>query len=664
MADFRSLMDKGLVSHRAGLIEDALTAYRAALELQPDDAEVASLMGLALSASAWSDQALGFLARAVRLEPEQIPFRMNLVEGLERLGQFQQARVEARAIIVRDSGHVLAWEKVGDMAAKLGDTADAQAAWTQARMLAPETPSLGLKLAQLAAVQGDAARAHAILDSLAERSPSDRRILKIRSELLASERNWSAFAATVERWLEVQPRDASAWRALSRLHFEAGRHREAANAYGRALTLAAPNAADFTAFASLSLHALDVDAAAGALEQAAKLDPDNPDLLGTRALLSLYLGRFGAAVDDCLRCLAKDPTNSSAAATLSRVQRGQLGDRELAMMRLLATDSRAHLDRRIPAAFTVAHALDARGTHGEAFEGYRAAHALARQRDQMESRRFETSMLERRRARILGETLLATATDANKAARHARPIFVVAMPRSGTTLVEAVIAAHPRVFGCGERMAMPPIVDALVAPEGVGPVVDEHFLDNARRSYLTGLPSLGAADLFTDKQPFNFEAIGLIDQLFPDAAIVYVRRDPVETCLSIYRQEFNKAWSFVHELTDIAAVYAHHARLMREWQARLPGRFTTVQYEAFVGDFDSQARSLIAGCGLDWNPVCLEFQKAERPIATFSAVEARDPVASRNGHAAHYRQQLQPLVDELVRLGVDLETGALRADAA
>jgi tetratricopeptide (TPR) repeat protein len=654
---FERAMAQGLEAYQAERVEEALTAFREAVRLRPEDGEAASLLGLALSISAWSDQALGFLRYAVQQEPEQLPFRMNLVEGLERLGQIEQAQQEARAVIVRDVGHVRAWEKSGDLAAAAGDAEAAEAAWTQARALAPEAPTPAIKLARLAATRGDPQRAHAILDQVADRWPDNRHALNTRAQVLAAERNWPRYAAVVDQWLKTSPQDPDAWRAASRLHFETGRHRDAANAFGRVLTLTAPNAADLTAFASLSLHALDTSAAAAALEQAEKLDPEYCELLATRALLEMYLGRFAAAADDCLRCLARDPGNVSAATTLSRLQRGRLGERELSMMRVLSTDLRAHLDRRIPAAFAVAHALDERGDTDQAFVAYGAAHALAQQRDRIEGRRFDRHSLDERRSR-LGRVQWPTDPQPARPPRPARPIFIVGMPRSGTTLIEAVIAAHPRVFGCGERIAMPPLIDALLDLAARDAPIEPHWLFDAARSYLAGLPSIGAADHFTDKQPFNFEAVGLIDRLFPDAAIVHVRRNPLETCLSIYRQEFHKAWSFAHELADIAAVYAHHARLMQDWQARLPGRVRTIQYEDFVADFDTQAHALIAHCGLEWHPACADFQKSERPIATFSTVEARDPVASRNGRAARYRAQLQPLADELQGLGIDLTTGA------
>ncbi|MCS6946195.1 MAG: sulfotransferase, partial [Steroidobacteraceae bacterium] len=317
----------------------------------------------------------------------------------------------------------------------------------------------------------------------------------------------------------------------------------------------------------------------------------------------------------------------------------------------IAADESAHLDRRIPAAFAIGHALDAQGDWAAALRAYERAHSLAKRRDAAEGRRFDAAALATRRAAILAfdYDIVPRATAAT---RDPRPVFIVGMPRSGTTLIEAVIAAHPQVLGCGERLAMPPLVDALI---GAGDTLTTPRADLARelrRRYLLGLPSLGTANYFTDKQPFNFEAIALIDRLFPDAPIVHVHRDPLETCWSIYRQEFHKAWSFTHEFADIAAVYAHEVELLRAWSQRLPGRVIDIRYEEFVADFPEQARRLIAACGLPWDPACLEFQRNPRPIVTFSAVEAREPVASRNGRAARYGSLLAPLRAALAERGI------------
>ena len=126
--------------------------------------------------------------------------------------------------------------------------------------------------------------------------------------------------------------------------------------------------------------------------------------------------------------------------------------------------------------------------------------------------------------------------------------------------------------------------------------------------------------------------------MLPNAVIVHVRRNPVETCLSIYRQEFNKNWTLAHRLADIADYYARYAQLVAHWERVLPGRLVTIQYEDFVADFANAAPRLVQACGLDWEPQCLEFQKSPRAIVTFSTVQARSEVALGNGRAQKLRE--------------------------
>jgi hypothetical protein len=240
-----------------------------------------------------------------------------------------------------------------------------------------------------------------------------------------------------------------------------------------------------------------------------------------------------------------------------------------------------------------------------------------------------------------------------------RPIFIVGMPRSGTTLIEAVLGAHSRVFACGDRPAMRRILRWPTGLDQIEPEAYEGTLQDWAKFYFRDLPeNLRGADHITDKHPRNFEAAGLIARMLPNAVIVHVRRNPLETCLSIYRQEFNKNWTVAHRLSDIAGYYARYARLVAYWERVLPGRFVTIRYEEFVADFASAAPRLVQACGLEWEPQCLEFQKSPRAIVTFSSVQARSEVANGNGRAQKYQKHLEPLIAALEAAGVDPNTGA------
>jgi hypothetical protein len=167
----------------------------------------------------------------------------------------------------------------------------------------------------------------------------------------------------------------------------------------------------------------------------------------------------------------------------------------------------------------------------------------------------------------------------------------------------------------------------------------------------------------TDKNPWNFDAIGLILRLFPDARIIHVRRSPMDTGLSIYRNQFSMPMQFANRLEDIGHYYGEYARLMSHWERVAAGRFTTIQYEQLIGDFDGAAPALLAACGLAWEPGCRNFWESRRVIGTISTMRARRPLEMRAGLAGGYATELEPLARALKAAGVDLGTGALRQDS-
>lgn len=592
---FAETMEKGVTAHRAGRFDEALACYRAALAIQPNDAEAASLCGLALVHAGEPEKALPLLVSAVKLEPGQLGFRVNLAEGFAQAGNADRALHELTAVLAADPKH---------------------------------------------------ARAR-------------HRFLALSSELLIARRDWSTLYSTATAWTLMQPQSPEAWRVAARAGFEQGRLGEATQSFARVLGLIQPTSDDLATYASLCLHALNVEDARKALDDATALDPDNATVLATRALLLMYLGHFEEAESCCRRSLARDASYAPAYTTLSRLRRGNLEDTDLKAVTEITVGPNTPLDYRISAAFAVAHARDARGETDAAFAGYEHAHALALERDRLEGRGYDAAQADKRAERILELTGGSWPEQAAAVSGTPRPIFIVGMPRSGTTLIESVLAAHSRVLACGERPTMQRILREYLALHEAQRSPDERTLQEWAKAYFAELPDLAAADHSTDKHPLNFEAAGLITRLFPHAVIVHVRRNPVETCLSLYRQEFNKLWTFAHRLADIGHHYGHYARLVAHWERALPGRFVTIQYEDFVTSFERAAPELVQACGLAWEPQCLQFQSTPRAIVTFSTVQAREPVKLGNGRAKRYERHLAPLVDALNRAGVDLTTGAL-----
>jgi len=592
---FFQTLERGVTAHQAGRLDDALKSYRAALEIRPNDPEASSLCGLALLHSGKGEEAMPLLQQAVEREPGQSGFRLNLAEGLAQTGKADRAMVELGLIIATEPTNLVA---------------------------------LG-------------------------------RFYALECDALVARREWQRLYSNGVAWTKADPNAPSAWRALARGAFEEGRHIEATTAFARYLSLTKPTVADFTAYASLCLQALYIEPAILALDRAEALDPNYPQMLGQRALVLMYLGRFEEAEAYCRRCLQQKPDFVPAYSTLSRLRRGALDAADLQQLNEIARSDDVYLDYRIAAIFAIANAHDARGEIDTAFNAYEAAHTLSRQRDALEKRSYNLAQDVSRIQRIVD--FWERLPEIEPIPNMPRPIFIVGMPRSGTTLLESVLGAHSRVFACGERPAMRQILRWPIGLEQTQPAAYERTLQEWAAFYFRDLPDLRGADHITDKHPRNFEAAGLIARMLPNAVIVHVRRDPVETCLSIYRQEFNKHWTFAHRLTDIAEYYMRYAQVVAHWERVLPPeKFVTIQYEDFVADFANAAPKLVQACGLEWEPQCLEFQKTPRPIATFSTVQARSEVALGNGRAQRYEKYLGPLAAALEAAGIDLQTGALK----
>jgi tetratricopeptide (TPR) repeat protein len=544
-----------------------------------------------------------------------------------------------------------------------GKSEEAMPLLQQAVEREPGQNGFRLNLAEGLAQTGKADRAMVELGLIIATEPTNLvalgRFYALECDALVARREWTKLYANGVAWTKADPNAASAWRALARGAFEEGALIEAINAFGRYLSLTKPTVADFTAYASLCLQGLYIEWAINSLDRAEALDPTYPQMLAQRALVLMYLGRFAEAEAYCRRCIAQKPDFVPVYSTLSRLRRGALDDADLKQLNELARNSDVYLDYRIAAIFAIANAHDARGEIDSAFAAYDAAHLLARERDAFERRSYDATQDAVRIQRTVD--LWERLPEIPPVANAPRPIFIVGMPRSGTTLLESVLGAHSRVFACGERPAMRQILRWPTSLEQTPPEAYQQTLQDWARFYFRDLPDLGGADHFTDKHPRNFEAAGFITRLLPNAVIVHVRRDPVETCLSIYRQEFNKHWTFTHRLTDIAEYYVRYARLVANWQRVLPPeKFITIQYEDFVADFANAAPKLVQACGLEWEPQCLEFQKTQHPIATFSTVQARSAVALGNGRAQRYEKFLGPLIAALEAGGIDLRTGALK----
>jgi hypothetical protein len=243
----------------------------------------------------------------------------------------------------------------------------------------------------------------------------------------------------------------------------------------------------------------------------------------------------------------------------------------------------------------------------------------------------------------------------------AAPVFIVGMPRSGTTLAEQILASHPNVFGAGEINDFQKAIlalggdaaGALGSPE-VASLLSPDELQRIGAGYVARLGAMAPeATRIVNKTPENFRFLGLIHRALPNARIIHTRRDPVDTCLSCFSKLFFENLPFAYDLGELGRYYRAYDALMAHWRALLPQEtLLEVQYEEVVDDLEGQARRIVAHCGLEWDPRCLDFHETERPVRTASVAQVRQPIyASAVGRWRPYEPFLGPLLSELAPMG-------------
>ena len=378
--------------------------------------------------------------------------------------------------------------------------------------------------------------------------------------------------------------------------------------------------------------------------RAAELSGNHPSVVGALADLEVLAGDYEGAlalIEPLLDTADRNVLSVYAPICAKLKRHAEAIDR---IERVLAEADLKPGDR-LALLFRVAWLHDAVGDYDTAFERYREANELhARPFDRQAHARLIDLIIER-----WTPESIAAAPRARAAART--PIFIVGMPRSGTSLLEQALDMHPQVFGAGERAELAEIAGKLAAPSPLPfpDTLDQKKLDMGAAEYLTAMSRVGGrAGRITDKAPFNFSHLGLVQLMLPGASVLNCRRHPIDTCLSIHFQHFTAGPIGGGSFEGIAEIYKGYVRLMEHWHAVLELPILDVRYEQVVADPETQLRAVVDHVGLEWDEACLSFHKSSRPTLTASVEQVRRPIYKSSVQRwRHYEKHLAPLIDAL-----------------
>ena len=694
-----SLMQTAVGHHRAGRFDEAAALYRRVLQAAPEQPDALHLLGLATARLGDQAQALALVERAVAALPGHPGYRFSQGNLLIAAKRWPEAADALRIAVAGEPRDLAAKSALAVALIELRDAAGAEALLHEALAADPgfvpaldNLAALQLKLEDAKGAEATARR------SLALAPGSPQALNNLGSALHKQGRNEEAEPLLVQA--VRQRRDfVEALYNLGLVRIRRHDHVGADSALRTALKLAPDDPRVLTTLAELTGEMSLIDESLELAQHAHALDPDAPAVLWALAGAWRLHGDYAAAERLMRRtielnqsaphyanlghllwekgelvearkmleqALVLDPGTAAARMTLAQCGRVASAD-DPNLVAALAQVAQPGLrdEDRMSLEYAIGKSLDDLGQHEASFEHYQVANRLKKASLPAYAHDAERLFEKACRARFTPEAVRAAQVHGSQSEV---PVFVVGLPRSGTTLTEQIIASHPAAYGCSELLKLREISARIAATsvnrggrEYPGAVFDltpaeikgfaQMYLDHIRG--LAGEPR----QRIVDKMPLNLKHLGLISVLFPRAHVVHCLRHPVDNCLSMYFQNFGRGNFYANDLVDVARFYANSERIVQVYKQQLPLAILDFQYEQVVAEPEERARALIRFIGLPWDDACLSFHESDRAVRTASAWQVKQPIYKRSvARWKRYGKAIDPLLKALADEGVEFET--------
>ncbi len=646
------LLNEGLTHHNCGEHDLAGLLYRQVLNLDPGNAQALHLLGVIALQDEDSLGAIGLLEQSVFRDDKVAEAHANLGLAYALTGNYGRARVAFEHAIAINPRFAEAHNNLGLAQQQLEEHEAAAEAFRTAVGLrpnwAPYHYNLGLALLALQRNEG-AVKAFSVAVSLQPDHAEAHYNLGIAYHRLG---RLSAAETGFRDALAAQPDQYAATQNLGTTLYDLGRFEDAATCYREALVADSDNA-ELWLNLGMALYQQDLnDEAIEAYLSALSLDSCNAQAHYLLGNLHRSIGDPSTARDCYNQAIECQPDHGPAYRARARLALHRERDEDIAAMeRLLANPAIAD-EPKMHVGFALGKAMEDLGQYQVALSSYMEANRQRRAQ-------FDYDIgVDRARfthwQHVFSKDLFRQFEGAG--CHDQTPIFIVGMPRSGTSLVEQILASHPDVRGAGELKLMNEVADRYLDSENpdVYPAsiqnVDAAVLHACGEAYISELRArFGETTRISDKMPGNFQHLGLIRLILPQATVIHCRRGPEDTCLSIFKNYFSAdGLYYAYNLEELGTYYKLYDNLMAHWEQVCPGFVKHVQYEDLVNDLEGGVRQLLDLCGLDWHRNCMNFHQTRRSVKTASASQVRNPVyADSVNKWQKFKPGLQPLLDSL-----------------
>jgi tetratricopeptide (TPR) repeat protein len=647
------LINQAITLHQKGRFAEAERLYRRVLKVERDHFDAQHLLGVLRSQQGQHVEALDLIGRALQTNPNSASALSNYGLVLARLKRFEGALASFDRAIALRPDYVEALNNRGNALRDLNRLEEALANHEKALAIKPGYIEAhydrGNTLHSLKRF-GDALASY---DAALKLKPDYVEALNNRGNTLRALRRFTDALASYDKAIAINPNFVEALNNRGNALRDLRRYEDALESYDKAVA-SHPAFAEALNNRGNTLRDLNrIEEAMASYRKALTIKPDSVEALSNLGIVLKELGRFAEARRAAEQVIEVAPQRTSAYRLFGEVSRFGVDNPYLATMEeLMQGAAPLSAQDQLDLHFALAKAYEDLGRLDDAFGQLLAGNALKRRLIAYDEAATLGTLKHIRE--VFTSELIGSWQHVGEPSPV--PVFIVGMPRSGTTLVEQILASHPQVFGAGELKCFSDVVARRATESGArsfreltSSMSAEQFRRLGER-YVAEIKRLAPkATRITDKMPTNYIYVGLIHLALPNASVIHSVRDPIDTCISCFSNLFAEANDYSYDLAELGRYYRHYQALMAHWHRVLPpGRILDVRYEDVVSDLESAARRIVGHCGLDWDARCLSFHQTERPVRTVSAVQVRKPIyRSSIGRGRGYEAFLAPLLAEL-----------------
>jgi tetratricopeptide (TPR) repeat protein len=632
---------------------------RERLERAPGSIEHLRLIARALAAQSRLDEAEQALRRALALRPDYPPLHEELGGVFTMQRRFEDAVASFQAALRLDPRLPLAGKKLGLALAELGQGAEADKAFESWFERKPDRVHIAVALDLLRAGRtGDAISR--LQQALRENPDSVDALHLLAQACWGDDQRRSDIEALLRRVVELAPAHVQARILLGTLLHESDRSEEAIGCYLRAAEIEPGNAGAWSGLGADYAQIGDMEKSADAYARSVSLQPNLPGVRMSHAHVLKALGNQQEALREYRAAIALKPEFGEVYWSMANLKTFRFETQDVSAMEQQLQREDLSESADIHFRFALGKAYEDLGDYERAWGHYHSGNRRQRPLVSYDPVGFEVRHEEI--VEVFGRELLER--HAGQGFESHAPIFIVGLPRSGSTLIEQILASHSRVEGTLELPVLGEIAvavgryrrDRKEYPEVVRELrgrdfraYGKQYIEQSRTYRTTAKPR------FTDKLPNNFSHVGFIHLILPNARIINARRHPLDSCLGSYKQLFGKGQHFTYDMDELVLYYRQYHETMKHWHRVLPGKVLDVHYEETVGDLEAQVRRVLAHCGLPFEEACLRFHETQRPVRTASSEQVRQPLYTRAlGTWRRYSRYLGPWQEELADIIAEL----------